>query len=137
MSAGHAVEHAVEHQAEEGTRRGADVFGEYGAGITCASAVILLLAIATIDKLAGGELRLQIFYLIPVSMVTWVAGRRWGLLFSAGAMATWVLMSGAIHTYTRSFYFYWDAAASLATLIAFVLLLSSLRSALDPEKAKQ
>lgn len=133
MSIGHAAGHGVESPAEETAQPGAgsDIFGEYGAGVTCASAVILLLAIATIDKLTGTELRLQILYLIPVSMVTWAAGRNWGLVFSVAAVATWVLMFGSIHTYSRNFYFYWDAAALLGTLVAFVLLLSRLRSALE------
>jgi K+-sensing histidine kinase KdpD len=125
---GHAAEHQVSQQAEDGPQDG---FGEYGAGVTCAAAVMLILAIAAIDKLTGVELRLQMFYLIPVSMVTWVAGRSWGLLFSVGAVASWVLMFGATHTYSANFYFYWDAVVSLVTLIAFVLVLSRLRSALD------
>jgi hypothetical protein len=133
MSIGHAGEHEVQHQVPRQAVEGqpaSDVFGQYGVGVTCASAMILFLAIAAIDKLTGVELRLQIFYLIPVAMVTWAAGRFWGLLSSVGITAAWVLMFGAIHTYTRNFYFYWDAAASLATLIAFVLLLARLRSAL-------
>jgi hypothetical protein len=130
---GHAVEGAVEHVAEEtGQRKAAsDLFGEYGAGVTCASAVMLFLAIATIDKLTGTELRLQILYLIPVSIVTWTAGRTWGMAFSVVAVAVWVMMIGAAHAYSTKFYFYWEAAVSLGTLIVFVLLLSRLRAALD------
>jgi K+-sensing histidine kinase KdpD len=130
---GHAVEGAVEHVAGEAAQRKAasDIFGEYGVGVTCASAVMLFLAIATIDKLTGTELRLQILYLIPVSIVTWTAGRNWGLVFSAAAVAAWAMMIGAAHAYSTRFYFYWEAAISLATLIAFVLLLSRLRVALD------
>jgi hypothetical protein len=125
------IEHAVEGAAEEtGQRKAAsDPFGEYGVGVTCASAVILFLAIATIDKLTGTELRLQILYLIPASMITWTAGRTWGLVFSVAAVTAWVVMFGTIHTYSKNLYFYWDAAVSLGTLIVFVLLLSRLREA--------
>jgi len=130
---GHAVEGAVEHGAEVTGQRKApsDLFGEYGAGVTCASAVILFLAIATIDKLTGTELRLQVFYLIPVSIVTWIAGRTWGLGFSVAAVAAWVMMFGGVHSYSRNFYFYWDAAVSLGILVVFVLVLARLRAALD------
>jgi hypothetical protein len=121
----------VEHRVAGGPQGTSHVFDEYGPGVTCAAAVILILAVAAIDKLTGVELRLQIFYLIPVSMVTWAAGRSWGLLFSVAAIASWILMFGATHTYSANFYFYWDAAVSLVTLVAFVLLLSRLRSALD------
>jgi K+-sensing histidine kinase KdpD len=130
---GHAVEGAVGHVAEETGRRKAasDLFGEYGAGVTCASAVMLFLAIATIDKLTGTELRLQILYLIPVSIVTWAAGRAWGLVFSVAAVAAWAMMIGTAHAYSTKFYFYWEATVSLGTLVVFVLLLSRLRAALD------
>lgn len=130
---GHTVEGLVQHVSGDAAHRRAapDLFGEYGAGVTGASAVMLFLAIATIDKLTGAELRLQILYLIPVSMVTWTAGRTWGLVFSVAAMAAWVMMFGAIHSYSTNFYFYWDAAVSLGTLVVFVLLLSRLRAALD------
>jgi K+-sensing histidine kinase KdpD len=130
---GHAVEGAIEHVAEEtGQRKAAsDLFGEYGAGVTCASAVMLFLAIATIDKLTGTELRLQILYLIPISIVTWTAGRVWGLVFSVAAVVAWAMMIGAAHSYSTKLYFYWEAAVTLGTLSAFVLLLSRLRAALD------
>src|SRR4051812_22095411 len=135
MSVGHAAQHEAEQRVEGGPRGTSQVLDDYGPGVTCASAVMLILAIAAIDKLTGVELRLQIFYLIPVAMVTWAAGRSWGLLFSAGAIASWVLMFGATHTYSANFYFYWDAAVSLVTLVAFVVVLSKLRTALDALRA--
>jgi hypothetical protein len=129
---GHTIQGIAEHVSGGAEHRKAvpDFFGEYGAGVTSASAVMLFLAIATIDKLTGAELRLQILYLIPVAMVTWTAGRAWGLVFSVAAIAAWVMMFGAIHSYSTNFYFYWDAAVSLGTLVVFVLLLSRLRTAL-------
>jgi hypothetical protein len=131
MSVGQATPHDGQRPVEDGARRTSDIFDEYGPGVTSAAAVILILAVAAIDKLTGVELRLQVFYLIPVAMVTWAAGRSWGLLFSVGAIASWILMFGATHTYSANFYFYWDAAVSLVTLVAFVLVLSRLRIALD------
>jgi K+-sensing histidine kinase KdpD len=129
---GHAVEGAGEQVAGEAAQaKGMNIFGEYGVGVTCASAVILVLAIATIDKLTGAELRLQILYLIPVSIVTWTAGRAWGLAFSVAAVTTWIVMFGTAHTYSKNLYFYWDAVVSLGTLVVFVLLLARLRKALD------
>src|SRR5258706_11958551 len=70
---------------------GSDIFGEYGAAVTCASAVILMLAISTIDKLTGYELRLLILYLIPVALVTWSAGRTWGFAMAAVAIVAWLV----------------------------------------------
>ncbi len=104
-----------------------DPFGEYGAAVSCASALILLLVIASIDKLTGFELRLSILYLIPVAIVTWAAGRGWGLAMSAASVATWLALFWTSHHYSSRMYFYWDGAVSLATLVVFTLLLAQLR----------
>jgi hypothetical protein len=118
----HAADHAGDppSQPEE-----SDVFGDYGAAVTCASAVILLFAIATIDKLTGAELRLQLLYLIPVGIVTWSAGRAWGMAMSCLAIGVWFATN---LVYVESVSHYWEAAVSLATLLVFAALLARLRS---------
>jgi hypothetical protein len=115
---------------------GADIFGEYGAAVTCASAVILMLAIATIDKLTGHELRLLILYLIPVALVTWSAGRTWGLAMAAIAVAAWMVTFRATQPATDSLHFYWDGAVSLATLTVFAILIDGLHEALERSNAR-
>lgn len=110
----------------------ADVFGEYGVGVTCASAVILLAAIASIDKLTGFDLRLSILYLLPVAIVTWAAGRAWGFAMSAAAIATLLVLFWTSNHYASRMYFYWDAMVSLLTLLIFVVLLARLRDELRP-----
>ena len=107
---------------------GAEVFG---SGITCAVAAILLLAITAIDKLSGWELRLQILYMLPAGLVTWSAGRWWGLATSAVSIGLWLVLFQHTHGYSQSFYYYWDAAVSLATLAIFVELLSRLHEEID------
>ncbi len=109
---------------------GDDPFGEYGAAVTCGAAAILMLAVAAIDKLTGSELRLQILYLIPVALLTWSAGRIWGVIGSLVAMGLWVGMFRFSHVYSTSFYFYWDAGVSFGTLVVFVYLLDRLRTVL-------
>ena len=108
----------------------ADPFGEYGAAVSCASALILLLAIASIDKLTGFDLRLSILYLLPVAIVTWSAGRGWGLAMSAASVAIWLALFWSSHHYGSRMHFYWDGAVSLATLVVFTLLLARLREEL-------
>src|SRR5207302_11324027 len=86
-----------------------DVFGEYGVGVTCASAVILLAAIASIDELTGLDLRLSIRYLLPVAVVTWAAGRAWGFAMSAAAIATRLVLFWTSHHYAPRVDRYCDA----------------------------
>jgi hypothetical protein len=115
---------------------GSDVFGQYGVAVTCASAVILMLAISTIDKLMGHELRLLILYLIPVALVTWSAGRVWGLVMAVVAIVAWVAAFRASQPFSDSLHFYWEGAVSLATLVVFVVLIDRLRRALESSNAR-
>ena len=105
----------------------AELFGDYGPAVICASAVVLSLAIATIDKLTGYDLQLTILHLVPISMVTWSLGRAWGLGLSIAVMALWIVMFRGAHGYTNSFYFYWDAFVLLITFTVVTVLLARLR----------
>ena len=110
---------------------GADRFGP---GQTCSVAAILFLVIATIDRLTGWELRLQVLYLIPVALVTWSVGRAWGIVIAALSIGVWLVMFRHINTYSRAFYYYWDAGAWFTTLVVFVLLLDRLRREIDARR---
>ena len=110
---------------------GSDIFGQYDTVVAFASSVILLLAIAAIDRLTGYELRLQTLYFIPVAIATWTAGRVWGLALAAAALGIWLVTFGSSHHYSRSLYFYWDGALWFVTLTIFVLLLARLREELE------
>lgn len=129
---GNAVEHRVDSPAEAqpGPATGADVFGQYSVGVTCASAVILLLAIATIDKLTGSALHVHMLYIIPVGIITWAAGRIWGLLTSVVAMGISVATFYAQRLYSEDYLYYWEAAIGLVTLFVVVVVLDRLREAL-------
>src|SRR5438445_5724077 len=109
---------------------GADLFGDYSPAVTCAAAVILVLAIAVIDKLTGYDLHLGILYLVPIAMVTWSAGRNWGLGVGVATIIVWIAMFRGAHHYAMSFYFYWDGAVLFITFVIVVLLLAKLREAL-------
>jgi PAS domain-containing protein len=105
-------------------------FGDYGPAVTCASALILVLAISVIDKLTGYDLQIGIVHLVPVAMVTWAVGRTAGFAFAVLAVAVWMTMfRGALGTRAQ-LYFYWDAAVLAGTLLAFVLIVGRLREAL-------
>ena len=109
---------------------GSDVFGDYSPAVTCASAVILVLAISVIDKLTGYDLQVGILHLIPIVMVTWAAGAKWGVGLSLAAVALWVFIFRGEHHYARNLYFYWDAAELLVTFLTVAVLVAKLRDAL-------
>ncbi len=117
-------------------RVGTELFGGYGAAVTSAVAVFLLLAIAAIDKLTGFELRLHILYLIPVALLTWIGGRLWGVIAAALAIALWIATFRFAHPYSRDFYFYWDGGVSFALLAVFAFLFDKLRGEMQSAEEK-
>jgi hypothetical protein len=109
----------------------AEVFGQYGAAVSGASAVLLLFAIVTIERLTGSEIRLQILYLIPVAVMTWSAGRSWGFAMAIGAVAASFATYRANHLYPGGLLHYWEMGVTLGTLALFVFLIGRLRAVLD------
>jgi hypothetical protein len=107
-----------------------EVFGEYSPAVTCAAGVILVLAIAIIDRLTGYDLHLGLLYLVPITMVTWACGGKWGLGIGVVATLVWVAIFREEHHYPNSFYFYWDAAVQFAIFAIVIFLLARLRGAI-------
>jgi K+-sensing histidine kinase KdpD len=115
---------------------GSDFFGELDIGVTCACCAILMAAIAVVDKLTGYDLRLAELYLIPISIVSWVAGRTWGVLASAVAMTIWLVTFRNSHHYASDLLHYWDGALMLATFLVIVMLLARLREKMRNSRAR-
>lgn len=108
----------------------ADFFGDYSPAVSFAAGVIVVLAIGVIDRLTGYDLHLAVLYLLPITMVTWSAGLRWGLALSLGTAAMWLSLFSGAHHYSASFYFYWEGGILFVTFAVVVLLTSRLREAL-------
>lgn len=50
--------------------------------------ILLTLVIGYFDYLTGFELRMEVFYLVPISYVTWFIGEKTGIVFSAVSLIT-------------------------------------------------
>ena len=77
---------------------------EYGRGksniLLMTAGLVATLLIGVIDYLTGYELRLEIFYLMPITFVVWFVGRRSGIFVSAVSIVIIVLsdiLSGKIY----------------------------------------
>jgi hypothetical protein len=133
ITLGHPAQSAADEPAQPRPSQpdaGADPFGQYGVGVTCSSAVLLLLAIATIDRLTGSALHVHMLYIIPVGIITWAVGRTWGLVASVAAMAISVATFHAQRLYSEDYLYYWEAAIGLVALAVEVAVLHRLREAL-------
>ncbi len=88
---------------------------------------VILLGFA--DYLTGPDISFALFYLIPLSLVTWTSGRWSGFLLSVISAAVWLRADTALGThYSNPIAQYWNAAAKLGFFLVVVQLEVSLKS---------
>ncbi len=92
----------------------------------------LLIVVAVINYVVGKELNFRILYLIPLSLITWYAGVRPGLILTLLCSILEVIIKikhGFEHTHF--IFFYVDGFVTFGIFAAYVLILWKLRAALD------
>ncbi len=103
--------------------------------ICIALCLVILFLIGIIDYMTWEELSLSVFYLLPVSLATWRAGRWIGILFCFVAAIVWFFsdfMTG--HVYPHFIIPYWNAFERLAFFLIVSYTLSRLKNSLMQEK---
>ncbi len=86
--------------------------------------LLLTSIIGLIDYVTGYELRMELFYLLPISYVTWFVGQRTGILFSGISIFTIVysdIMAGK--KYSQFTVEFWNGATYLVFYVIVTLLL--------------
>jgi diguanylate cyclase (GGDEF)-like protein len=95
---------------------------------------LLISVIGIVDYLTGYELAFSVFYVLPISLVTWLTSRRIGLLVSLASAAVWLIADlGTGHPYSHALVLVWNTLIRFAFFVIITLLISSLRSALQRE----
>lgn len=95
----------------------------------------LIAAVGVIDYLTGDEVALSLFYLIPIALLTWLVGRRFGIAASVISAAVWVGIDIAgEEAFLPASVYIWNTFIVLAFFLIVVLLLSALRKALEHER---
>ncbi|MDQ6695050.1 MAG: ATP-binding protein [Chloroflexota bacterium] len=90
--------------------------------------LLLVLLLGLIDYLTGPELSVEIFYFVPVLLVSWLAGRGGGILVSiASAVAGFIADAVTGHSQLRSAVPYWNGAMELAVFVTVVQLTATLQ----------
>lgn len=96
-----------------------------------ALSVALMAGIGLVDHLTGYELAFSVFYLLPVGLAAWYAGRPAGMALALASAATWLLVDfTAGHPYTHAAIPYWNAGVRLGFFVIVAHLLARLRDAL-------
>jgi diguanylate cyclase (GGDEF)-like protein len=96
---------------------------------------IVVALVGVLEHLVGRELFFSIFYLIPISLVTWFTARWVGIMVSIISAMVWLLAdftSG--HTYSHPAIPYWNMSVRLLTFLVVTFILSALKSTLEDEK---
>lgn len=97
--------------------------------------VSLTTIIGLIDFLTGYEIAFSIFYGLPISLVTWLTSRRFGLLVSAVSAAVLLAADTASgHLYSHPLIPIWNTLIRFATFVVITVLVSALRNALKRER---
>lgn len=86
--------------------------------------LVVTMAIGYVDYATGYELRMELFYLVPISYVTWFVGLRAGIVFSFLSIITTVYSDILVgKKYTSFTVEFWNAAMYLVFYVIVTALL--------------
>lgn len=93
------------------------------------------LAIAVLDHLTGYEVSLSVFYLGPVALAAWYAGRPLGFALAFASAVIWLVADfTAGHQYSQLWIPFWNALVRLGFFAVTAYLLAALRFHLALER---
>lgn len=96
---------------------------------------LLVAVVGMFDIATGSEIAFSLFYLIPIALVAWFAGRTLAFLISLLAAVTWFAAESLTgRPYSVPGVAYWNAAVRLGFFVVVSALLPTLR-ALERERA--
>ena len=99
-----------------------------------ATGLIVLVLIGVADALTGHEVALSIFYLIPIFLVTWYAGRKPGVVISIIGALIWLIADiYDRQLYSQPYILFWNTFVRLAFFLIVALLIPALKE-LEREK---
>lgn len=89
---------------------------------------ILILVLGMIDLVTGYEISLSILYMLPISMVTWNAGKRAGYSLAVLSALVWLGADiGSGHPFSNPIIPFWNCLVRLFFFLIVVQLLVNLR----------
>ena len=90
--------------------------------------LILVVVVGFFDYISGPEIGFSIFYLLPISLVTWFVGMLAGFLIAFVSAATWlVLHLVKAGYYSHTFIPYWNSLIQLGFFVVIALLQNALK----------
>ncbi len=109
-------------------RRIVDLLTRLKINITIVGLIAVVL-LGIVDYITGPDILLTFFYLVPLSLVAWSAGRQSGFLLSVISAAVWLRADVALGTrYSNPLAQYWNAVVTLGFFLVVVQLEVSLKT---------
>ena len=91
--------------------------------------------LGVVDYLTGYGMGFSLFYVLPVALVTWLAGRRLGVMTSVISAGIWYWADAAGgHQYSNALTPIWNTLIRLAFFLIITFLLAALQHALQREE---
>ncbi|HUK13491.1 MAG TPA: GGDEF domain-containing protein [Thermoanaerobaculaceae bacterium] len=102
-------------------------------GFILLAGALLILLLGVVNYLTGPELRFYVFYWLPIAMVAWFAGQRWGYAAVVASGACWALANGTEWLAERPSVLVWNTAVSVLSFALLAHLIARLRLLVDQE----
>ena len=98
--------------------------------------VFLIVLVVFADYITGYEIAFTFFYLLPILLVTWRVGLKWGLIVSVICAILWLLNDSWFtgHSYSYPFVLYWNTLVGLSFFVLFTVLTSRIWSLIHRER---
>jgi diguanylate cyclase (GGDEF)-like protein len=97
--------------------------------------LLLVLLLGIIDYLNGPDVSWLIFYVVPVFIASWHAGRRAGFLMCAASGISWFVVAHATTGhFTNPIIAYWNASVRLGFMVILAHIVAAFKTSLEHER---
>jgi diguanylate cyclase (GGDEF)-like protein len=101
----------------------------------CLVGFALIPGVGILDYLTGYEIAFSLFYLIPISLLTWIIDRRLGIVACLAGAVVWLLADiAAGSSYSHPVVYAWNTLIRLSFFLIVTFLLSALKKSLERER---
>jgi signal transduction histidine kinase len=106
-----------------------DYLNKAGTPVIVLLSILLTAFVAAIDYITSVEVSISVFYLAPISLVTWYSGRKIGLVFCVFCAGLWLLAdSQDFSRYSSNAIPYWNALVRLIFFVVVTVLLYEIKN---------
>ena len=98
--------------------------------------VALVVMLAALDYVAGPDVSLLLFYLVPIFLAAWFVGRRASVVLSLLSGASWLVVGATTEShFSNPVIAYWNVAMRFGLILIISLVVAAFKRTLDNERA--